>query len=120
MKRARGFTLIEVLIAVAIVGILAAIAFPNYQNHIRKGRRADAQSFMMDLANRQAQYMLDARTYALDATFVTTLGAMASSARMSSGARQAVVVPVTIKYASSSGPADPCVTTLVSLCALIG
>ena len=75
MKRARGFTLIEVLIAVAIVGILAAIAFPNYQNHIRKGRRADAQSFMMDLANRQAQYMLDARTYALDATFVTTLGA---------------------------------------------
>jgi len=75
MKRARGFTLVEVLIAVAIVGILAAIAFPNFQNHIRKGRRADAQSFMMDLANRQAQYMLDARTYALDATFVTTLGA---------------------------------------------
>jgi len=75
MKRARGFTLVEVLIAVAIVGILAAIAFPSYQNHLRKGRRADAQSFMMDLANREQQYMLDARGYALDSDFVTTLGA---------------------------------------------
>jgi len=75
MKKARGFTLVEILIAVAIVGILAAIALPSYQNHLRKGRRADAQSFMMDLANRQQQYLLDARTYALDANFVTTLGA---------------------------------------------
>jgi len=74
-KKARGFTLIEVMIAVAIVGILAAIALPSFQAHLRKGRRADAQAFMMDLANRQQQYLLDARSYALDAAFVTTLGA---------------------------------------------
>lgn len=75
MKHRRGFTLIELLIAVAIVGILAAIALPSYQNHLKKGRRADAQSFMMDLANRQQQYLLDARGYALGGTFITTLGA---------------------------------------------
>ena len=74
-KKARGFTLIEVMIAVAIVGILAAIALPSFQAHLRKGRRADTQAFMMDLANRQQQYLLDARSYALDANFVTTLGA---------------------------------------------
>ena len=52
-KKARGFTLIEVMIAVAIVGILAAIALPSFQAHLRKGRRADTQAFMMDLATRQ-------------------------------------------------------------------
>lgn len=45
-----GFTLIEVMITVAIIGILAAIAYPSYQEHVRKARRADAQSGLMELA----------------------------------------------------------------------
>ncbi len=64
MKKNRGFTLIELMIVVAIVAVLAAIAFPSYQNHLRKARRADAQSLMMDIANREQQYLLDARGYA--------------------------------------------------------
>jgi type IV pilus assembly protein PilE len=59
-----GFTLIELLIAIAIVAILAAIALPSYQAQIRKGHRAAAQSYMMDLAQREGQYLLDARAYA--------------------------------------------------------
>ena len=59
-----GFTLVELLIVVAIVAILALIALPSYQAQIRKGHRAAAQSYMMDLAQRQAQYLLDARAYA--------------------------------------------------------
>jgi type IV pilus assembly protein PilE len=46
----KGFTLIEVMIVVAIVGILAAVAYPSYQDHVRKSRRAEAQSALMGLA----------------------------------------------------------------------
>ena len=64
MNRTRGFTLIEVIIAVTIIGILMAIAIPSYQQHLRKGRRADAAAFLSDVANKQQAYLLDARRYA--------------------------------------------------------
>jgi len=64
MKYNKGFTLVELMITVVIVGILAAVAIPNYQNYVVKGNRAAAQAFMMDVASREKQYLLDARTYA--------------------------------------------------------
>lgn len=59
-----GFTLIEVMIVVAIVAILASIALPAYQEHVRKGHRRAAQAEMMDIANRQQQFFLANRQYA--------------------------------------------------------
>lgn len=59
-----GFTLVELMVVVAIVGILAAVALPSYQSHIRKSHRADAQAYLMDLAQRQHQYFTDNRAYA--------------------------------------------------------
>jgi type IV pilus assembly protein PilE len=59
----RGFTAIELLIAVSIVAILATVALPAYNNTLVRSNRAAAQSYLLDLANREEQYLLDARTY---------------------------------------------------------
>lgn len=64
MHKTRGFTLVELIIVITIIGILIAIAVPSYQNHLRKGRRAEAQGFLTQVSQRQQQYLLDARTYA--------------------------------------------------------
>ncbi len=66
LLRQVGFTLVELMVAVAILGILASIALPNYLEHLKKGRRAAAQAVMMDAAQKQQQYFLDARSYASD------------------------------------------------------
>ena len=64
---AAGFSLIELVIVVAIVGILTAIAIPAYLEHVRKSARAEAQSFLTDLASRQQQHLVDKRRYATSA-----------------------------------------------------
>lgn len=68
----KGFTLIEMLIAVAIVGILAAIALPSYQQHVIRSNRSAAQSQMMEIANREQQFLLSNRTYANKATLAVS------------------------------------------------
>ena len=62
-SRVLAFTLVEMVVTMALVGILAAIAYPSYVNQIIKGNRSAAQQFMLDLANAQAQYQIDARSY---------------------------------------------------------
>lgn len=65
LLKGSGFTLIELMVALTVVALLAAVAYPAYQDQMRKGRRAAAQAFLMDIASRQQQYLLDARTFAL-------------------------------------------------------
>ena len=67
-----GFTLIELMITVAVVAILATIALPSYALFMKKSRRGDAESTLMDIAQRQQQYLLDTRTYAPDVVTLNT------------------------------------------------
>lgn len=64
LKAEHGFSLIELMIAVAVVGILAAIAYPSYQDYVRKSRRSAAQSVLLEVAQKEQQIFLDIRGYA--------------------------------------------------------
>ncbi len=69
-NRRTGFSLIELMVAVAVVGILAGVAYPAYTRHVTKSNRAAAESFMFSLANREEQYLLDNRQYTNDSSLL--------------------------------------------------
>ncbi|WP_265921381.1 type IV pilin protein [Cupriavidus nantongensis] len=62
-RAAAGFTLIELMITVAIAAILAAIAYPSYTEHVRKSRRTDAKTALLDLAARQERLFSTRNVY---------------------------------------------------------
>jgi type IV pilus assembly protein PilE len=68
MKPIRGFTLVELMIVLVIVGILSSVAFPSYESFMVRANRSAVQQFMMDVATREQQYLLDARQYLAVAT----------------------------------------------------
>jgi len=72
MKKTSGFTLIEVMIVVAIIGILASIAIPNYQDSISKSRRADAKGALLGFSNALERHYTETTSYTSAAGTVGT------------------------------------------------
>ena len=83
----RGFTLIEVMIVVALVAIIATIALPSYQDSVRKSRRADAVLALQQIQIEQEKFRAECPTYASDVAGTRTCGALglALSASSSDG-----------------------------------
>lgn len=71
-----GFTLVELMVTVAIVAILMSIAVPSYSLYMKQSRRGETESALMDIAQRQQAYLLDQRSYA---TTVAALNTSVSS-----------------------------------------
>lgn len=85
MNKQRGFTLMELMIVVTIIGILAAIAYPSYQDQVRKSRRADCEGAIVGLGNAMERF------YSVNNTY---LGAAAGGANTGAPAIYATSCPV--------------------------
>lgn len=85
--RAEGFTLIELLVVIAIIGILAAIAIPQFAAYRRRGFDSDAKSAVKNMATAQEAYFVDKNTYS-DTTASLTARGLRQSANI------ALVAPV--------------------------
>ena len=77
-KQNRGFTLIELMIVVAIIGILAGVGYPAYTDAVKKGNRADGINSLLKLAGMMEEYYMNNDTYA-NATIGNTIGSTSSS-----------------------------------------
>jgi type IV pilus assembly protein PilE len=100
----RGFTLIEVMVVVLVVGILASIAYPTFTQQLVKASRSAAQSFMMEVASRQERYLLDARGY------TETLGAGGLNISLPSDVSRAYTITLV-----ADNSATPPVYTIVAI-----
>lgn len=105
----RGFTLIELMTVVAVVGILSAIAYPSYVEHIRKSRRTDAKNALLDLASRQERYLTVHNTYA---GTLTDLGYADNTGQVLTGGRSYYLITLKQNNAQDyTATASPDVST---------
>ncbi|SVC71612.1 uncharacterized protein METZ01_LOCUS324466 [marine metagenome] len=78
----KGVTLVELMIVIVIVGILAALALPNYRQYVAKAKRNEAKAALMQIATLQERFYLQNNTYTQDLTrlgFSTTTNALSDS-----------------------------------------
>lgn len=86
-RKTNGFTLIELMIVVVIIGILAAIAYPSYSQWVTETRRSDAQAALMDLAAKLERYFSQCNSYTTTLTGAKTVTDCTNADRAGGGLR---------------------------------
>ncbi|WP_276311972.1 type IV pilin protein [Variovorax beijingensis] len=121
-RGSRGFTLIEVMITVAIIGVLAAIAIPSYQDYVRRGYVVDGTNALATMRADMERYYQDNRTYATSGTLVPPCDASVAASKRTFGnflvSCPAPGAPTGTTYtlkAVGSGPANGAIYTINEL-----
>lgn len=99
LRKTRGFTLIELMIVVAIVTILAALAIPMYQKQIMKSRRTSAKTALLDVASREEKFFASNNGYTVQ---LTSLGYASNTVTVPSASQGYYTITVANNGAASS------------------
>lgn len=102
-----GITLIELMVAVAIVAVLAGIAYPNYRDYVMRGHLADASTGLATMRAQMERHYQDNRTYATAGTFTTPCAAAASTRTFGSFVVACSGTPTATTYTLSAVGSGP-------------
>jgi len=114
MQRPTGFTLIELMITVAIIAVLAAVAIPNYTDYVRRSKLQEATSTLLAMRTKMEQYFQDNRSYTTPGAPVLAPCTAGSSVPIPAQKYFSITCPVltATTYTIQADASDPSITGL--------
>ena len=109
-KSVKGFSLIELMIAVGIIGIISSIAVPSYIEHVTKAKRADAKVELLRLAQIQESYFVQNLSYASSLTAARSAGGLGMSIPVMSEQNNYAITLTSLPAACTGVATSPCIS----------